>query len=69
MERVHVDYLDDIAMVNVSSIWVDDKTQCLTSLDISDYDFIDVFKDSFMHVIIKLEKQLNHIIYVCGCYG
>jgi hypothetical protein len=53
----------DIALGNAPLIWARDKISCLTSLDISYYDFLSVSKDSSIPVIAKpIENQVNHIM-------
>jgi hypothetical protein len=57
---VHVHTSAYVAMAD-SSIWTHEDVKCLSSLDLSDYDFLSVSKDGFVPVHVKLdENRLNH---------
>jgi hypothetical protein len=59
---VHADVLACIATVDSSS-WFHYDIKCLSSQDISDYDFVSVSKDGFIPVAVKsVVDRLNLIM-------
>jgi hypothetical protein len=60
IEVVHADTLVCVAMADYS-IWTHENVKCLSGLDLSDYDFLSVSKDSFVPIHVKpVENRLNH---------
>jgi hypothetical protein len=60
IEVIHADTSACVAMVDFS-IWPYGDVKCLSSLDLSDYDFLSVSKDGFVPVHVKPKKnRLNH---------
>jgi hypothetical protein len=61
VEVIHTDTSACVAMAH-SSIWTHEDVKCLSGLDLSDYHFLSVSKDSFVLVCVKLvENWLNHM--------
>jgi hypothetical protein len=52
IEVVNVDTSACVAILN-SSIWTHDGVKCLSSLDLSDYDFLSVSKDGFVPIHVR----------------
>jgi hypothetical protein len=60
VEVIHTNTSSCVAMAN-SSIWTQEDIKCLSGLDLSDYDFLGVFKDGFVPIHVKpVENWLNH---------
>ena len=63
IEVVHADTSAYVAMADAPVIWVHDNAQCLTGIDLTDYQFVSVSKDGFLPVVLKpVENRLNHIM-------
>jgi hypothetical protein len=60
VEVIHAATSACVAMTD-SSILTHEDVNCLSGLDLSDYDFLSVFIDGFVVVHVKLiENWLNH---------
>ena len=53
VEIVHADTSTYIAMADASANWQHGDAQCLSGLDLSDFDFLSVTKDGFVPVVVK----------------
>ena len=63
VEVVHTNASIDIALGNTPLIWAHASVSCVTSLDISYYDFLSVSKDGSISSIQKsVENRVNYIM-------
>jgi hypothetical protein len=63
VEVVHGDNSTCVAVANSQSIGIHDDVKCLSSLDLSDYEFVSCSNNGFITAVIKsFENQLNHFM-------
>jgi hypothetical protein len=60
VEQVHVDASACIAVADAPVLWTYETTTCLTGVDFSDYQFINIDKKGFIPVMLDpIDNQLN----------
>ena len=60
---MHGDNSACVAVADSHSINVHDDVKCLSSLDLTDYEYVSCSKDGFIPAVIKpIENQLNHFM-------
>jgi hypothetical protein len=63
VEIVHGDNSACVAVADSHSIGIHDDVKCLSSLDLSDYEFVSCSNNCFIPAVIKLfDNQLNHFM-------
>jgi hypothetical protein len=63
VEVVHGDNSTSVAAVDSHSIGVHDDVKCISSLDLSDYEFVSCSNNCFIPAIIKsFDNRLNHFM-------
>ena len=65
VEIIHADTSTYISQADASADWRYGTAKCLSGLDFSDYNFLSVFKDGFVPVVVKLacDNRLNDMVY------
>ena len=59
---VHGDTSSFVALADFDSISAHDNVNCLSGVDLSDYDLISYTKDGFVSAVLKLMDWLNHLM-------
>jgi hypothetical protein len=63
VEVVHGDNSACVAVADSHSIVIHDDVKCLSSLDLSDYEFVSCSSNGFIPAVIKsFDNRLNHFM-------
>jgi hypothetical protein len=66
---VHADALTYIALADTMADWQHGSPQCLSGRDLTDYDFLSIFKEGFVPIYVKsaYEARLGNVVFQCVC--
>jgi hypothetical protein len=64
---VHADASTYIALADTMADWQHGSAQCLSRRDLTDYDFLSIFKGGFVSISVKSasEARLGNAVFQC----